>query len=127
VQHEWLERARFSHAAHATQACATCHPSAAIRDSDADAGDEPDWAKPGAIPYGLIDERPEITVAESSSEIMMPGLETCRGCHVSPGQGDRQKVASPCSACHDFHDHSLAPMMRARTGDGESNGAASES
>lgn len=116
VQRNWIQNARFSHSAHATQACSTCHPGAAVRDSEVDASEEPRWAKLGAIPYGLIDERPDLTVAEASSEIMIPGIETCRTCHVSLGKGGHQKVASPCSGCHDFHDHTLTPMMGAHSG-----------
>jgi hypothetical protein len=123
VQDDWIRNARFSHSAHATQACSTCHPAAAVRDSEIDAVDEPRWARLGAIPYGLINERPDITVAETSAEIMIPGIATCRTCHVSAGQGGHQKVASPCSACHDFHDHTLTPMM----GTQASGGAAMDS
>ena len=117
VQRKWIQNARFSHSAHATQACSTCHPGAAVRDSDGDIEEEPSWAARGAIPYGLIDEGPDLTIAETSEEIMIPGIETCRNCHVSLGQGGHQKVASPCSACHDFHDHQLTPMANPQASD----------
>ncbi|MFP6656414.1 MAG: hypothetical protein VCB25_12380, partial [Myxococcota bacterium] len=110
IQRDWIEHARFSHAAHATQACATCHPSAAVRDPDVDPEEEPQWAQLGAIPYGRIDERPGVTAAESSADIMIPGIETCRTCHVSPAAGSQQRIASACSMCHDFHDHRWTPM-----------------
>jgi predicted CXXCH cytochrome family protein len=106
----WIQNARFSHAAHATHPCATCHPAAAIRDPDADIEDEPDWAAAGSIPYGLIDDRPDVSASESSADVMIPGIQVCRECHVSSGGRGHRKVASPCSVCHDFHDHDLAPM-----------------
>ena len=115
VQQNWIQSARFSHSAHATQACATCHPGATVRDTDLDVDEEPRWARIGAIPYGRIAERAEFTVSESSAEIMIPTLEVCRGCHVSTGQGGHQKVSSTCSSCHDFHDHALAPMVQSQT------------
>ena len=119
VPRNWIQNARFSHSAHATQACSICHPGATVRDAEGDVEEEPGWAKLGAIPYGRIDERPDITVVESSAEIMIPGIETCRTCHVSLGEGGHQKVASPCSACHDFHDHRLTPMVRTQASGGE--------
>jgi len=108
----WIQNARFSHAAHATQACATCHPAAAVRDPDGDPDEEPRWARSGAMPYGLIDARPNAPLSESSSDVMVPGIAVCRDCHTSPAGSGHGKVASPCSACHDFHDHDLAPMAR---------------
>ncbi|MBC8188073.1 MAG: cytochrome c3 family protein [Proteobacteria bacterium] len=113
LQTQWIENARFSHAAHATQACSTCHPTAAIRDPGGDDDEEPKWAGRKSIPYGLMDEGPGVSAADSSTVIMIPGLETCRNCHVSLGDAGHQKIASPCSACHDFHDHALTPMVKA--------------
>jgi hypothetical protein len=110
VARSWIRNARFSHSAHATQACATCHPGAAVRDPDSE--EEPDWARAGSIPYGLIDDGPGISASDTSANVMIPGIQTCRECHMSPGQGGHQKVTSACSACHDFHDHTLAPMAR---------------
>lgn len=50
IQQEWIENARFNHSAHSTQACSTCHPSAAVRDSDGQVEEEPLFARRGAIP-----------------------------------------------------------------------------
>ncbi len=119
VQRAWFPTARFDHSAHATQACARCHPGAAVRDPDGDVDEEPRWARTGSIPYGLIDDRPDITVSETAADVMIPGLATCRECHVSPDSGDRHKVSSPCSGCHDFHDHALAPMASTTASDGD--------
>jgi hypothetical protein len=109
VMQDWIQHASFDHSKHATEACALCHPAAAIRDGDVE--DDPDWARPGAIPYGLIDEATGVTASERSSDVMIPGIATCRGCHVSPDQYSAGKVASPCSMCHAFHDHQLEPMV----------------
>ncbi|HEB89380.1 MAG TPA: FHA domain-containing protein [Deltaproteobacteria bacterium] len=112
IQHEWFPSARFDHSAHATWPCARCHPGAAVRDPDSDVEEEPAWARPGSIPYELIDDGPGIVISETASDVMIPGIATCRECHVGPDAGDRQKVSSPCSTCHDFHDNALAPMAR---------------
>jgi predicted CXXCH cytochrome family protein len=50
----------------------------------------------------------------NSEEVLMPGIETCRGCH-----GDEtptaNKVASSCLSCHAFHTHPV-PMRSAEAG-----------
>lgn len=38
----------------------------------------------------------------SSSDLLLPGIDTCRGCHAGL-RPTRDKVASPCSSCHGFH------------------------
>jgi len=39
--------------------------------------------------------------SEKSSDIMMPGIETCRDCHG--GAADKEKLTSDCLMCHEFH------------------------
>jgi predicted CXXCH cytochrome family protein len=106
----WIEHARFAHADHATQACARCHPGAAVRDPDVPVDEEPAWARPGAIPYGLVEPTPDLEASDSASHVLIPGIATCRDCHSSEAHRGHQKVVSPCSACHDFHDHRLERM-----------------
>lgn len=42
----------------------------------------------------------------TSGDVLLPGIETCRGCHggQTPAVG---KVASTCLSCHAFHTHSV--------------------
>ncbi len=44
--------------------------------------------------------------SSSSDEVLMPGIETCRGCHGGPAPS-AGKVASTCLSCHAFHTHSV--------------------
>lgn len=39
--------------------------------------------------------------SEKSSDILMPGIDTCRDCHG--GAKDEKKLASDCMMCHQFH------------------------
>ena len=117
----WIEHARFAHVDHATQACALCHPGAAVRDADVPVDEEPAWARPGAIPYGLIHETPGVEASDDATHVLIPGIDTCRECHATEARGDRPKVVSPCSGCHAFHDHRLDRMAgppAASAGDG---------
>jgi predicted CXXCH cytochrome family protein len=64
------------------------------------------------MPMAMFDHKSHITSpctdchknaerSEKSSDIMMPGIETCRDCHG--GAKDTQKLASDCLMCHQFH------------------------
>lgn len=44
--------------------------------------------------------------SSSSEEVLMPGIQTCRGCHDGPAPV-ANKVASTCLSCHAFHTHSV--------------------
>jgi predicted CXXCH cytochrome family protein len=44
-----------------------------------------------------------------SSDVILPGIETCRGCH-GDAAGAGGKVASPCLLCHVFHHDEHGPM-----------------
>ncbi len=69
LRQDWLPRAEFSHAAHSTKACKTCHGNA--------------------------------SVSKSSSDLLLPGIQTCRQCHS--GSHDSERLASDCQMCHRFH------------------------
>ncbi|MBI3517226.1 MAG: hypothetical protein HY060_24595 [Proteobacteria bacterium] len=43
-----------------------------------------------------------------SSDVMIPGIETCRNCHG--GEAASAKVRSTCITCHDFHQPGIGPM-----------------
>jgi predicted CXXCH cytochrome family protein len=77
IPHRWLPQARFSHAQHATQACADCHRDAAQ--------------------------------STTSADVLLPGIETCRGCHAS-GDAGEGKLASTCVTCHQFHRAQIARL-----------------
>jgi len=40
--------------------------------------------------------------SETSADVMLPGIETCRTCHGS-GDAGEGKLASTCITCHEFH------------------------
>ena len=44
--------------------------------------------------------------SSSSEDVLMPGIQTCRGCHDGPAP-EANKVASTCLSCHAFHIHSV--------------------
>jgi predicted CXXCH cytochrome family protein len=39
--------------------------------------------------------------SESSEDVLVKGIQTCRECHASPGT--ENKIASTCISCHGFH------------------------
>lgn len=45
----------------------------------------------------------------SASDLLIPGIENCRGCHAGEKPG-RQRVQSPCIACHDYHIEGNPPL-----------------
>lgn len=48
----------------------------------------------------------EATTSAKSSDVLMPGIETCRDCH-----NDKPAAANAgCVACHDYHIEGRAPM-----------------
>ena len=44
--------------------------------------------------------------SSTSEEVLLPGIETCRGCHGGE-TAVADKVASSCLTCHSFHTHPL--------------------
>jgi predicted CXXCH cytochrome family protein len=47
--------------------------------------------------------------SQSASDVLIPGIATCRGCHG--GEGTAKPVASPCAMCHDYHARAGAPAF----------------
>ena len=44
-----------------------------------------------------------------SSDLLLPGIKTCRNCHAGEGSGEARKVASPCAQCHSYHPIEAVP------------------
>lgn len=52
--------------------------------------------------------------SESSADVLLPGIATCRECHTG-GAGGGDLVASTCAMCHSYHQDDAAPyLVRAR-------------
>ena len=47
--------------------------------------------------------------SSSSSELLLPKIESCRACHG--GESAHKQVKSSCGMCHDFHRDNAAPLM----------------
>lgn len=45
--------------------------------------------------------------SDSSADLLLPGIETCRTCHG--GEASRAKVPSGCAMCHSYHADDGAP------------------
>jgi hypothetical protein len=116
IQTLWVEGAIFNHGRHAPFACAKCHPAAAVLDPESEEDlQRPDWSQKGSIPYELITLDSTTPVSEDAGDILMPTMETCRGCHAGADAWGSERVPSPCSMCHPFHDRELGPMTAGRT------------
>ncbi len=52
--------------------------------------------------------------SDSASDVLLPGIETCRECHTG-ASGGADLVASTCAMCHSYHQGDAAPyLVRAR-------------
>ncbi|MBI4986142.1 MAG: FHA domain-containing protein [Rhodocyclales bacterium] len=51
----------------------------------------------------------ELNRSRDSADVAIPDLQKCRECHGGE-QGGNHKVASPCAACHAFHDAPRAQL-----------------
>jgi nitrate/TMAO reductase-like tetraheme cytochrome c subunit len=84
IKDVWLENARFSHKAHRAADCRACHARAYPDSKDA---------------------------SDLSSDVMIPGIDTCLQCHAPPTQAGgklRGGARFDCTECHRYHngDHS---------------------
>jgi len=48
--------------------------------------------------------------SEKASDLLIPGISNCRGCHA--GAYAKDKVATTCIACHDYHQSATLKMGR---------------
>ncbi|MBY0228517.1 MAG: hypothetical protein K2W96_04475 [Gemmataceae bacterium] len=89
----WLEKARFSHAAHRATDCKECH-----------------GGKYAPFdPKNVVEKEP----------LALPDIATCRQCHrtrVATAAGPRGGVRSDCTTCHGYH-HAGDPAQRLGIGD----------
>jgi len=113
IQEVWVPGSIFSHDSHAPFACVKCHPAAAVFDPEPETElPRPDWSQTGMIPYELVAREPTTPISNESGDILIPAVETCRGCHAGANAWGGEKVPSPCSMCHPFHIRELGPMKR---------------
>jgi hypothetical protein len=132
----WMPRSVFRHETHDPFACRDCHPAAAVYDnalvfelianppSSGRAGirgeptglrPRPEWSLPGVDrPYALYTpqellEKEGLQPSEKAVDILIPGIEKCRGCHGGAA-ASAPKVASECVLCHPFHRNELGRM-----------------
>ena len=54
----------------------------------------------------------EATTSSASSDVLMPGIESCRSCHAGE-DGAHDRLQSGCIACHGYHesDHLLQKTL----------------
>lgn len=109
IQTVWAPRIVFSHDSHVPFPCARCHPAAAVFEPDSELP-RPEWSLAGSIPYGLLSSDETASISESSGDILIPSIETCRECHAGANAKGRGVVPSPCSMCHPFHAREHGPM-----------------
>jgi predicted CXXCH cytochrome family protein len=78
INHDWYADARFDHESHLTQS--------------GESGD------------ALCIACHSADTSSASSDILMPDIAQCSGCHSDQRHNDR--VALDCVSCHDYHRHS---------------------
>ncbi len=61
--------------------------------------------------YKCDDCHDRVAKSKSSSDVSIPGIESCRVCHAG-NESAANKVVSTCVACHAFHVPGHAPMGR---------------
>jgi predicted CXXCH cytochrome family protein len=49
-------------------------------------------------------------VSDEAADLLLPGIGVCRDCHVGAHPEDN-KIASPCSSCHTYHESPGAPRV----------------
>ncbi|QLC23974.1 cytochrome C [Parasphingopyxis algicola] len=61
----------------------------------------------------------EASTSEEASDVMLPGIETCRECHAG-GTASGDEIVSTCAMCHSYHADEAAPyLVRARNNRGQ--------
>lgn len=103
--------------------CGTCHVAGAEEDLD-ERGRKVWYVEPALInrdwmPKADFNHGPHFAMdcngchAASTStkaeDVLMPQIETCRGCHLGEAAG-AASASSECLSCHEFHIESYGPM-----------------
>ncbi|MFV0472921.1 MAG: cytochrome c3 family protein [Pikeienuella sp.] len=102
--------------------CGDCHVTEAA--SEPDARGRVKWRVQGALlqrqwmPKSDFDHGPhfamdcvschDATKSRTATDVLMPPIETCRGCHLGEDAG--ASASSDCLACHQFHNAPYGPM-----------------
>jgi hypothetical protein len=55
---------------------------------------------------GCLDCHAGATASKETSDVLLPGIASCVGCHHDGGGG----AVSRCTTCHDYHDHGRGSM-----------------
>src|SRR5579884_61727 len=97
------------------QGCAYCHT---VQRTDDTIKVEPVVLRTRFLPHAQFDHSKhaplgcddchDARTAETSSQVLIPGIENCVKCHGS--QNASLKAASTCTTCHDFHRGEFGPM-----------------
>ncbi|MEO1490530.1 MAG: cytochrome c3 family protein [Pseudomonadota bacterium] len=100
--------------------CGTCHE--VRKNKDAEGVDrwrvEPALLQRHWMPRAKFDHDPHrvmdctnchnAPVSKASSDVLMPGIETCQSCHQ--GEGELDGARSECVDCHEYHIPTRTPM-----------------
>lgn len=121
---DWAERTTRLATAEmlAYTTCGVCHTVEPTGQGD---GAEAWRMKPVNIPYAWLpqahfshdqhktqrcaDCHQQATKSETSADVMLPGIESCRTCHGS-GDAGEGRLASTCVTCHEFHRAQIARL-----------------
>ncbi|MFM7058864.1 MAG: cytochrome c3 family protein [Planctomycetota bacterium] len=78
----WFPHSEFDHDAHRMMSCVDCHSG-----------------------NGALGEGPDIYGSRSTGDVLMPGMQLCRKCHVQePSIGaDLESAGGNCLECHIYH------------------------
>lgn len=89
----WLRGSRFDHRSHQEVSCVVCH--------------DPQFNERTPEGHAKFGANTELA-SESSGDILMPKLASCRQCHgarTAPAAAAHTGARANCVDCHDYHQH----------------------